>query len=286
MKLHVIANKNWEVEPLLNAFLTRKIYKNIDLPDKIIFPLKNSEPILKHRAEFNTRNNITVQISCVQDFILDPSKEKSSQYKYEVALPILFENEDSDLIICFGTAGYPEDIEINGSAMMGHNFFIHSGRDDNPESKLKLEEEGKVFGEASVITKNIYTVLAPDKNKLPITSYLQQIPENPKKKPTAVATSTNVAISVINITDYDDYIWADKDGLDRYKSVDTKRRAASIETTHGLIAVYAKKLKMPSMWVSAITDREGFFDIEVNPMQNYMCAYNAGIVMAKVIDSL
>ena len=286
MKIHIVANKNWEAEPLLNAFLTRKIYQNIGLPDNIIFPLRGQTTKMEPRATFTLNSGHIVTISCLQDYIEDPSMEKSSEYKFDNALPILFQSIDTDLLICFGTAGYPVDIIINGSVMMGHLFFIHYGRTDNPDSKLVLPEAGEVFGYADDNIKSLYSVVSPDRNKINITAYMKPVPENPRINPTIAATSTNVAISVINITDYDEYIWADREGLEEFTSKDKKRRAASIETTHGLIAVQAKRKGIPCMWASAITDREGFFDIEVHPMQNYFCAYNGGIALAKMIDQL
>lgn len=286
MRIHIIANKNWEVEPLINAFLTRKIYQNIGLPENIYFPTREKSLLMSPRVEFLTCNGHSVKISCVQDYIKISAKEKSSEYKFMEALPILFAGENSDLIICFGTAGYPQDISINGSVMMGHLFFIHYGRTDNPESKLVLPEAQEVIGNINDNIKSLYNVVSPDKNKIPITAYMQAIPENPRTNPTIVATSTNVAISVINITDYDEYIWADREGLEEFTSKDKKRRAASIETTHGLIGVQSMRRGIPCMWVSAITDREGFFDMEVHPIQNYFCSYNGGLALAKMIDLL
>jgi hypothetical protein len=266
--------------------MTRKIYRNIGLPEIIQYPVFGNPVIQSKRAVFKTKNNYTVIISCVQDYILDPKREKSSEYKYEVPIPALLNKSDADLIICFGTAGYPEMVEVNGSVMMGHFFFIHSGKDDNPESQLKLPEENKLFGTVSDTIKAIYDAAAPENQGLPISAYLQRVPENSAKRPKVIAKNSNVAISVINITNYDDFVWADKKALDKFNSLNKEKRGASIETTHGLIAVRTKMLNIPCMWVTAVTDREGLFDFEVTPMQNYMCSYNAGIALAKAIDYL
>jgi hypothetical protein len=40
------------------------------------------------------------------------------------------------------------------------------------------------------------------------------------------------------------------------------------------------------MWVSAITDREGYFDLEVTPLQNDICSVNAGILVGKFLEGI
>jgi hypothetical protein len=39
-------------------------------------------------------------------------------------------------------------------------------------------------------------------------------------------------------------------------------------------------------FVSALTDKEGEFDIEVNAGQNYVAAFNAGIVLGQFLADL
>ncbi len=286
MNIHIVANKNWELEPLLNAFQTRKLYKNIELPDKMNWPLKEKSIISSYRAIFTTKTGHSVKLSCIQDYVLDSSKERSSQYKYEVAIPALLSEDDSQLIICFGTAGYPDSIDINGSVSIGHHFFIHNAKTDNEESKFSLADEGQVFGKTSPAIGRFYEIFMPEKEGTAISSLLHRAPINPSKYPTISAKNTNVAISIINITNYDDYYWADRQGIGRFLSLNNHMRPSSVETTHGLIASHAKQRSIPVMWTSAITDREGFFDFEVTPMQNYLCSYNAGIALAKAIDIL
>jgi hypothetical protein len=290
MKIHIVANKNWEAEPLLNAFLTRKIYTNIGLPDDIRWPTVQSPGVQSARARFVTKNQQSVKISCIQDFIVDAARESSSQYKYEQALPRLFEADDSELVVCFGTAGYPVQIDVNGCVMIGHHFFVHSGRDDNPHSQLNLPNEDTLIGLEGPDSNvgQLYSVARPDRLSAQIASLLQRPPNTTCRQLFISASNANVAISNINITNYDDYLWADAIGIAAMAAVAPHHRCASVETTHGIVACYVlNNLKCSSvMWVSAITDREGLFDFEVTPMQNYVCAYNAGLALAKIIDSL
>jgi hypothetical protein len=286
MKIHIIANKNFELEPLINAFLTRKIYQNIGLPDAMNWPSRKTPIISSYRAIFSTNTGHNIKLSCVQDYILDSRKEKSSEYKYEVAIPAILDKDDSELIVCFGTAGYPEKVDINGSVAVGHKFFIYNAKTDNPESKLSLKEAGQVFGTASSAITRFYEILLPEKEGYVISAFLQRVPINPSKYPTICAKDTNVALSIINITNYDDYYWADREGLKQFLSSNNCLRASSVETTHGLIASRANLQNIPVMWTSAIANREGFFDFEVTPMQNYLSSYNAGMALAKAIDVL
>jgi hypothetical protein len=286
MKIHIVANKNWEAEPLLNAFLTRKLYANVGLPDFLQWPLKSyKQPQQTCRAIFSIPLH-TVKISCIQDFILDPSKEKSSQYKFETAIPALLKGDDSDFIICFGTAGYPEKIDINASVMMGSKIFIHSDKDAPSISNLNLSQEDSILEQSDSRYDTIFNLLMPEKFGMTVSGLLHKAPNNPSLHPVIAAKNSNVAVSIINITNYDNYFWADGEGVASVNKLFPHLRPASVETTHGLIAVHAQMRQLPVIWVSAITDREGLFDFEVDPKQNYLCAYNAGIALAKTMDIL
>src|SRR4051812_47452884 len=83
----------------------------------------------------------------------------SSEEKYRV-LPNVIQNDNPDLVIAVGTAGYPLEDSINGSVVVGSNFFIHDGHPDNPKSNLKNENVGKIL--ASNVNDKLFDVFSKD----------------------------------------------------------------------------------------------------------------------------
>ena len=88
-----------------------------------------------------------------------------------------------------------------------------------------------------------------------------------------------VALSEVNITNYDDYAWTDRLAFERFRSEDPTAPVGSIETTHGLIRIMSDA---PFIFVSGITDRLGYFNQDLGPRtvaQNFVAAHNAGIAV-------
>jgi hypothetical protein len=91
---------------------------------------------------------------------------------------------------------------------------------------------------------------------------------------------------VVNVTNYDDYAWADREAVEAMRRVDSRNPVGSVETTHGLIRLQSSA---PSLFISAITDREGRFNAEVGSRayaQNFACAHNAGVTLAWLLPLL
>ncbi len=282
MKIAVIANKNWEVEPLLHALSLRKLFPSFSYAIEENIPSIGREKILTHRRYFKT-NKHEVTVCCIQDYVEDDKFESSSKYKYNIALPKLFANVNSDICIAFGTAGYPRSAQVNGCVAVGSSFYLYNAYKDNPESNLDFGRDGRLLVDDNAIIKPYFQLIEKEKNN--ISSLFLQPPENPCLKPRVFSDQINIALSVINITNYSDYLWADKAGIEKLSTEEFAKhfRISSIETTHGLIRL---STKIPVMWVSAITDREGFFDIEVTPLQNDICSINGGILVGKFIEIL
>jgi hypothetical protein len=282
MRIAVIANKNWEVEPLLHALSLRKIFPSFDYPIKENTPTSQNVKISTCRRHFKAdRHDVTVH--CIQDYIGDDKYESSSRYKYDTALPQLFDGLNADLYIAFGTAGFPRSAQVNGCVAVGSSFYVYNAKRDNPDSDLDFGSEGKLLVDTNGIIRPHLQLIEREKNN--IASLFLLPPENPCPRPKVFSDKANIALSVINITNYADYVWADRAGLDKFAGERFAKdyKMSSIETTHGLIRLYANK---PVMWVSAITDREGYFDLEVTPLQNDICSVNAGILVGKFLESI
>jgi hypothetical protein len=108
----------------------------------------------------------------------------------------------------------------------------------------------------------------------------------PAAERTLIAAANYTAVGVVNVTNYDDYAWADAAALNAFRAADARSPVGSVETTHGLIRLQSEA---PFLYLSAITDREGRFNIEVGARtyaQNFACAHNAGVALAWLLPSL
>src|SRR5690606_14889805 len=109
-------------------------------------------------------------------------------------------------------------------------------------------------------------------------------PRNPSELAVCIASKVYTAISSINVTDYAEYNWIDHEAVEHFKSVEKRLPFNSLETTHGVIKLSSKD--KPIIFISAITDRLGYFDNEVNASQNYVSSFNSGIVAGQLLVSL
>ena len=111
-----------------------------------------------------------------------------------------------------------------------------------------------------------------------VESRLIPAPINPAQPPVILDAGGFVGISVINVTSYDDYAWADEKALQAFQRENPAEVAGSVETTHGLIRMMWEDA--PFVFVSGIANRLGFFSQEVTPRaiaQNFVAAHNAAV---------
>jgi len=237
---------------------------------------------------FHSRETETLQIVvwCIQDVMYfnispDPKAQSSSSSaeKFRVLLPIL-EKEDPNLVISVGTAGYPSETSYNGSVIIGGNFFIHNGNENNPKSKLDHPDIGKLLG--TNVNNTLFDIISREFKNSVEPKFLPA-PRNPADRPVCIASKVYTAISSINVTDYSAYNWVDHEAIEHFHAVEKRMPFNSLETTHGVVKLSTHK---PIIFVSAITDRLAYFDTEVTPAQNYVASFNAGIVLGQLFCAL
>jgi len=298
----IIINKSWEVEPLLSAMTAMKI-KPVGFP----YPSKLNTPIPqpldssksgkqdKCRAIFEITQKdpvnqvetliVKATVWCIED-IMDPAINSSSSGEKASKLPMVFNGEQNvDLVIAFGTAAFNDkDASFNGSLVIGSEFFTYNAHDDNAESQFKHPLLGKYLkcNLSEDRRKSIFKII-DDKFKDVVESKLVLTPNEQAKKTKVLAASNYVAISNINITDPNDFAWADEAGINDYTKTGEKSPIGSIETTHGVIRLASE---LPIIFVSAITDRLTRFASEVTPSQNYIASFNGGILLSHLIPAL
>ena len=96
-----------------------------------------------------------------------------------------------------------------------------------------------------------------------------------------------MALSNVNVTDFNEYAWADPEGLRACAQAAPQQSVGSVETTHGVI-----RLMVPSeqfLFVSGMANRVGYFNMEVAPRsyaQSFAAAHNAAVSLAWIMPLL
>lgn len=288
-KVCIVINKNWEAEPIITAMVSNE-FRASALP----FPSTlESLKTAKHtsnvpRAVFQLPDqgvdspepvDLEIQVWCLQDLMDKSKSSSSSEEKYRVLPPVL-RDINPDLVIAVGTAGYISESSYNGCVVVGGRFFVHNGNHSNPASKLDLKEFETLL--PSNINKDVFGIFNSSLKQKTEFKFLKP-PINPAARPAVLASPHYTALGSVNVTDYSEYAWVDKEAIDAFRLIEKKLPIGSLETTHGVIRLSSNK---PCMFVTAITDREGHFDAEVTPSQNYICSFNAGIVLGQFLVDL
>ena len=309
----IIANKNWEATALMNVLLEVKA-----CPDKFPWPVKLTHPLPPHiestsskpkpRAVFHFQershgktHDVQVEVWCIQD-AMNPSVSSSSTKEKDEVLAVMYfggkvevdTDKDPDFVVAFGTAGFPGEASYNGCVFVGANTFIHDPFSDDlrNETYWHSEQTGRLIGPSSLSVElfNPDCRLFDESLKSQVESRFLAPPMNPARKQILVAASNYTAVGVVNITNYDDYAWADEEALRAFRDACKEHRErppiGSVETTHGVIRLQSGA---PFIFISGITDRIGHFNMEVGPRpyaQNFACAHNAGVVAAWLIPRI
>jgi len=284
----VIVNKNWEAEPMIAGMCSNEFRPaSLPFPEELLALQDKKYSAIKPRAVFRFRDEklpnkpilLEVKVWCIQD-LMDKSKSgSSSEEKYDILPPILAQ-ENPDLVVAVGTAGYVSETSYAGSVVVGARFFTHNGHPGNADSDMKHPDFEKLL--PLNVNPMVFSILSPA-FKQKVEYKLLKVPINSVVRPAVLASQFYTAVGSVNVTDYGEYSWVDQEAIQSFRSIEKKLPIGSLETTHGVIRFSSDK---PCMFVSAIVDREGHFDLEVTPGQNYVGSFNAGIVIGQFIADL
>ena len=282
----IIVNKNWEAEPLLAGMCSNEFRPSTLLFPEVLIPLQDKKytsdqprAVFRFRDATGTNILLEVKVWCVQD-LMDKSKNSSSSEEKHRVLPPLLAAEKPDLIIAAGTAGYVSETSYAGSVIAGARFFVHNGHPGNPDSDMKHPDFEKLL--PLNINPMVLGIFNPAFKQKVEFKFLK-VPVNPATRPAILASQFYTAIGSVNVTDYGEYNWVDHEAIQSFRAIEAKLPIGSLETTHGVIRLSSNQ---PCLFVSAITDREGHFDLEATAGQNYVASFNAGIVLAQFINDL
>lgn len=309
----IIANKNWEATALTNVLLDAKA-----CPDMFPWPVKLTHPLPPHiestsskpkpRAVFHFQershgktHDVQVEVWCIQD-AMNPSVSSSSTKEKDEVLAVMYfggkvevdTDKDPDFVVAFGTAGFPGETSYNGCVFVGANTFIHDPfKDDLTNDGYWHDEQTGGLIRPSSLSAELFNPscrIFDDSLKAQVESRFLAPPMNPARKQILIAAANYTSVGVVNITNYDDYAWADEETLHAFKEACQEHRErppiGSVETTHGVIRLQSET---PFIFISGITDRIGHFNMEVGPRpyaQNFACAHNAGVVAAWLIPRI
>jgi hypothetical protein len=293
-----IANKRWEADPLMGVLLQKEARPQ-PFPWPEIFwaaPPKSGDPQPPccPRAVFDF-DSFQLEVWCLND-VMNPSVSSSSTLEKARVLDQLMASDKGapDFVVAVGTASCPDSRTFNGSVFVGAKAFIHDPLSDSdfpgywhlpagPGSprpqNLELEPTVKP-GFFSAIDDTL---------RFQVAARLLRAPNHPAQEAAILSGFTFTSIADINILNYDDYFWADREALAAFEAQTpegSKDPVASVETTQALIRF---KASAPFVFVAGIANETGRFNEEVAPRvyaQNFVAAHNAGVAAAWLIPTI
>ncbi len=272
----IVANRQWEVKHLL-ATLTKSSSRPIDITTATIELIDHpvgatGYAARRPRARFRCER-WEVEVWCIEDLTrAAPLVGKLSVAKWNV-LEHAFAGEGGDVtkprkpkaVIGYGSAAGTKDVPNNGSVAVGHQVFIHdptlvpSAPDDPWHDNL----DRLYSGLASKLLEDIDSVrddVEPDFGKPPVTA----------GTPRLVSREGLVALSTVNVTDNDDYIWADPETVKAFESKFHSEDVGSVDTVMGLLRLRTRTLSYgsPFIYVTGVLNRMGDFEeLDTDPQK-------------------
>jgi hypothetical protein len=292
----IVVNKWWECDPVLFAMLSDNARPQSSpwpgilqpprpRPDASKLPPENLKPA--PRAVFAYKK-FNAEVWCISDLLehLGSSLQSSSEQKAKYLPKVFSYGPAPDLVFAVGTAEFPDPVvSENGNVVIGTKVFMIDGHPNgsNPYSKWTGGPFEQLI-ESSLTPAHFSQLVAFDFS--PVTNRFLAVPLAPASAPRVLADYDFVALGAVNVTDYSEYNVIDPLAAKKFWSMPRAGKAASIETTHGMIRVQCES---PFLFVSGIVDRFGCFDQDVNPRshaQNTPAAHNAGVVISWLLARL
>jgi len=194
-------------------------------------------------------------------------------------LPRVFRaHPNPELVLALGTAACPKGSGFNGSVAIGSRVFVH-----DPYKTPPTPSKNWTHAELNRIVDSKGLALLGYVSK----QYSAEVEKRLLTPPLGAACPPRVelgaelvSLGVVNVTNPDDYKWADPQALKTFEAAAPKLTAASSETTHGVIRLCSEA---PYLFVSGFANAIGKFAEEVVPRkytQNFVAAHNAAVTAA------
>lgn len=276
-RIVVIVNKDWEADPLI-AVLRHKKARPPSLPPIVMTPGSGA------RLAMTFPTGDVVEVWCISDLLPSTAHPSSSDAKWNALAPV-FATPVSHLV-AVGTASFADADSFNGcvsvgTAVFGHDSYPTGG---NPQSNWKHAQLGTLVG--SSLPDQFFRTIAADVRLAAEARFLTS-PIAPATPPRILAVHAHAALGVVNVTNYNDYVWTDKDAVAAIRAGAPRAPIGSMDTTHVIIRLRAPEV--PFLFVSGIANRLGYFDYESAPRtyaQDFVAAHNAAITTAWLLPDL
>lgn len=271
----------------------KEVFKNFNFPGyPKLLNLVNKpdpDPVATPRITFdcifpNVTSNI--EVWCLQDLMNQTTSSSSTVEKWRV-LPKIFQGRSKpDLVIAFGTAGIYNMGNRNGSVVIGSKVFIHNPyRDPSDDPPPQIWTDNKLNTLISSPGAVDFRKISNDFRFKAESRFILSTIE-PSKPPVIMIGHGFNSLGIVNVINYDHYIWADKRAIEAFQGAGLKGVIGSIESTHGIIRLQSDS---PFLYVSGIVDEDGKFDAQVTPKeysQNFVSAHNAGLALCYLLEAL
>jgi hypothetical protein len=225
-----------------------------------------------------------VEVWCVTDLALNQytSLQKSIGLK-----TLANSQEPPSLVVAFGTAAFPDPHLYDGCVVVGASVFNFDSQVLPDDERWKDDSIGLAPANlGQPLNQHVFKQLK-GRLRLPIESRFLSTPYSGNHPPVLLAADNYVAISDVNVKSANDYAWADQKAIQAFATACPESVPGSVETTHGII--HASVASGQFLFVSAITNRLGYFNMEVAPRnyaQDFAVAHNAGVALAWLLPTL
>jgi hypothetical protein len=296
-RILLIANKNWEAAPILNALLNPLIRSSsLGDPSIINYPWNYPQGSIAPRAVWSSFPGMQFELWCIQD-IMEPKWNTSSSQGKVIDMPkiINFAPDPPSMVVALGTAASgSKTVNHNGCVVMGSNVFIHNYHPNgsNPDSVLDEPANFEKLITSSITEEFFEIVNAHLKNQ--VAQNLLKPFLHPAETIQLIAKKEYVALSTVNVTNYKEYPQSDPAGMAAFENAGTKMPVGSVESTHGLIRLLIPGC--PFIFVSGIANRFTLIGTDVNGTDNhenvktnavnYSAAFNIGVAMGCIIPEI
>lgn len=298
-RIVIIANKTWEVEPITYVLTSSFFSKMSIFPDRIIVPNKHGNGMVQPTIVWEISSDLIIEIWCLQKImsvVANPYEYEqhysSSEEKFLQIPKILhYSGIPPALIIAFASGSYPSEFSRNGSLIIGSDCYIQNVRGDgsNPASNWRHDDMGKLL--TSDISTDFFDAMNLQLLTLASRSFFERRilkpPVLPGNENLIIAQKDILALSNINMINSTDYTAGYQSALPVLKKAGLLPKLGVVETTIGIIRVCAGET--PFIFIAPITDRAGYYDIEVGPKdiaQNFAASFNGAVMISWLVPFL
>lgn len=297
MNIVILVNKDFEYDGYRDGIDSRNNCTKLDL----VFEDTTTGPDKMTPSRIYKLADTTIKATeyCIRYMFPKDQNSSNSEVKYGLLNDLLCNRiiDKPDFIISVSTSestpnsqgGNSETHSVNGCVFLGSRFFARDCSDIDRDSGSHLEVIEKRYM-SEEIYPGFYKDLSDKGNKDRIAKGMERVPNKPADNLFVDANEKNTSLGVINVVHYDKYEEADKRTYDDFIGVNSFNNdviPVGIETTHAVVRMVAdENNNIPVLFVSPITDRYLKFaeDVDDQNRQNEASSYNAGVVVANLLD--